>query len=64
MMAGGNVQRSVIVTMVIGALLGAIGMGLFVVWANDVNVGLQLKKLDCHPTSSLGSDLYLCYAGA
>lgn len=49
--------------LLMGALLGALGMGLLVVWANEVNVGLQLKSLQCHPTSSLGTDLYLCYVG-
>ena len=47
--------------MMFGAMLGAIAMGLFVVWANEVNVGLQLKSLNCYPTSHLGTESYLCY---
>jgi hypothetical protein len=44
-----------------GVLFGAIGMGLLVVWANEVNVGLQLKSLDCHASSSTGVNSYVCY---
>jgi hypothetical protein len=44
-----------------GVLFGAIGMGLLVVWANEVNVGLQLRALDCYPSSSLGANGYVCY---
>jgi hypothetical protein len=47
--------------MMFGAMLGAIAMGLLVVWANEVNVGLQLKSLNCYPTSHLGTESYLCY---
>ena len=49
--------------MCVGALLGACAMGLFVVWANEVNVGLQLKSLNCFESSSTGVDSYICYVG-
>jgi hypothetical protein len=49
--------------MCVGALLGAIVMGLVVVWANETNIGLQLKALDCVPSTGLGGDVYLCFVG-
>lgn len=44
-----------------GMLAGAVGMGLLVVWANETNIGLQLKALDCVKSSSLGMHGYVCY---
>ena len=48
-------------SMMFGVVVGAISMGLLVVWANETNVGLQLKALNCTPTTSLGVDSYLCF---
>lgn len=44
-----------------GVLAGAIGTALLVVWANETNIGLQLKSLDCVKSSSLGVNGYVCY---
>ncbi len=44
-----------------GVLVGAIGTALLVVWANETNIGLQLKSLDCVRSSSLGVNGYVCY---
>jgi len=61
---GMNKFMGVVGVGVMGALFGACAMGLFVVWANEVNVGLQLKSLNCFESSSTGVDSYVCYVEA